>query len=231
LTCALRAVHGVTVKTGFDSSMAFKDSSVITHVDYLYKLLLLGDSAVGKSSLLLRFADDTFKENQISTIGVDWRIKTVELDGKRIKLQLWDSAGQERFRTIASAYYRGAHGIAIVFDLTDEKTFENVESWLDEVGQNAAPGVRKILIGNKVDLTSERVIDSARARAFADSAGMVYIETSAKHATNVSEAFLAMTREIYVAVGRGSILLRNDIESLTISGVKGDLMTDKRSCC
>jgi Ras-related protein Rab-1A len=211
--------------------MTTNDSCLVTHVDYLYKLLLLGDSAVGKSSLLLRFADDAFKENQISTIGVDWRIRTVNLDGKCIKLQLWDSAGQERFRTIASAYYRGAHGVAIVFDLSDEKTFENVEIWLEEIGKNAAPNVRKILIGNKMDMTSERVVDSARARAFADSVGMAYIETSAKSAKNVTEAFLAMTREIYDAVGRGSILLKNDLESLTISELDGNLMRKNGGCC
>lgn len=178
-------------------------------VDYLYKILLLGSSAVGKSSLLLRFADDTFKDNQISTIGVDWKIRTVELDGKQIKLQLWDSAGQERFRTIASSYYRGAHAVVVVFDLTDVKSFEAIESWLEEIGEHA-PTVRKILIGNKSDLIDERAIEEADARAFAKENGMQYMETSAKNADNVTESFLVMTREIYESTGDTPITPRGD---------------------
>ena len=100
--------------------------------DYLFKLLLIGDSGVGKSCLLLRFADDTYTESYISTIGVDFKIRTIELEGKTVKLQIWDTAGQERFRTITSSYYRGAHGIIVVYDVTDESTFANVKQWLQE---------------------------------------------------------------------------------------------------
>ena len=101
--------------------------------DYLFKLLLIGDSGVGKSCLLLRFADDTYTESYISTIGVDFKIRTIELDGKTIKLQIWDTAGQERFRTLTSSYYRGCHGIILVFDVNERSSFDNLKQWLDEL--------------------------------------------------------------------------------------------------
>ncbi|KAA8496923.1 Ras-related protein RABD2c [Porphyridium purpureum] len=164
--------------------------------DLLFKLLLIGDSGVGKSCLLVRFADDSFSESFISTIGVDFKIRTMKHGNRNIKLQIWDTAGQERFRTITSSYYRGAHGIMIVYDTTDLESFENVKSWLREIGRFANANVSKLLVGNKADLESERAVDTAMAQAFADEHGMKLLETSAKTAQNVEEAFLAMAREI-----------------------------------
>ncbi|KAJ8755944.1 hypothetical protein K2173_024489 [Erythroxylum novogranatense] len=164
--------------------------------DYLFKLLLIGDSGVGKSCLLLRFADDSYIESYISTIGVDFKIRTVEQDGKTIKLQIWDTAGQERFRTITSSYYRGAHGIIIVYDVTDEESFSNVKTWLAEIDKFATDNVNKLLVGNKCDLTSKRVVSYETAKAFADDIGIPFLETSAKSATNVEEAFMTMASEI-----------------------------------
>lgn len=202
-----------------------------SHVDYLFKILLLGDSSVGKSSLLLRFSDDTFKENQVSTIGVDWKIRTVDLDGKRIKLQLWDSAGQERFRTIASSYYRGAHGVAVVFDLTSEKSFSNVDSWLEEVGNHATDNIPKVLLGNKLDLPGEREIATEKAKQYADSNGMKYLETSAKNADNVTEAFLTMTREIYENIGTSAIETKPVDTSITLTASNTKQVKQKDGCC
>lgn len=164
--------------------------------DYLFKLLLIGDSGVGKSCLLLRFADDTYTESYISTIGVDFKIRTVELDGKTIKLQIWDTAGQERFRTITSSYYRGAHGIIVVYDITDIESFNNVKLWLHEIDRYASEHVNKLLIGNKSDLTTKRAVTYEQGKEFADSLGIEFLETSAKNATNVEKAFLAMSSQI-----------------------------------
>lgn len=169
--------------------------------DYLFKLLLIGDSGVGKSCLLLRFADDTYTESYISTIGVDFKIRTIELDGKTIKLQIWDTAGQERFRTITSSYYRGAHGIIIVYDVTDQESFNNVRQWLQEIDRYASENVNKLLVGNKSDLTAKKVVDSATAKQFADQLGIPSLETSAKNATNVEQAFLTMASEIKNRMG------------------------------
>eukprot|EP01006_Ploeotia_vitrea_P065790 TRINITY_DN93817_c0_g1_i1.p1 TRINITY_DN93817_c0_g1~~TRINITY_DN93817_c0_g1_i1.p1 ORF type:complete len:205 (-),score=50.57 TRINITY_DN93817_c0_g1_i1:172-786(-) len=164
--------------------------------DFLFKLLLIGDSGVGKSCLLLRFADDTYTESYISTIGVDFKIRTIELDGKTIKLQIWDTAGQERFRTITSSYYRGAHGIIVVYDVTDMESFNNVKTWLSEIDKYATDNVNKLLVGNKCDLVVKKVVDFNTAKDFADSLGIPFLETSAKNATNVEQAFMTMSAEI-----------------------------------
>ncbi|QCE12509.1 Rab family [Vigna unguiculata] len=184
--------------------------------DYLFKLLLIGDSGVGKSCLLLRFADDSYIESYISTIGVDFKIRTVEQDGKTIKLQIWDTAGQERFRTITSSYYRGAHGIIIVYDVTDEDSFNNVKQWLSEIDRYASDSVNKLLVGNKCDLADNRAVSYDTAKAFADEIGIPFMETSAKDATNVEQAFMAMSASIKNRVIRVIFGLR----VLTKSGKK-----------
>ncbi|KAJ6803046.1 ras-related protein RIC1 [Iris pallida] len=164
--------------------------------DYLFKLLLIGDSGVGKSCLLLRFADDSYLESYISTIGVDFKIRTVEQDEKTIKLQIWDTAGQERFRTITSSYYRGAHGIIVVYDVTDQESFNNIRQWLNEIDRYASDNVNKLLVGNKCDLTDKRVVSYETGKAFADEIGIPFLETSAKSAANVEQAFMMMAAEI-----------------------------------
>jgi Ras-related protein Rab-1A len=167
-----------------------------TEHDYFFKILLIGDSGVGKSCLLLRFADDSWTDTHISTIGVDFKIKTLNIDGKTIKLQIWDTAGQERFRTITSSYYRGAQGIILVYDCTDQESFNNVKQWMGEIDRYACENVNKLLVGNKTDLVNEKVVDTQTAKAFADSMGIPFIETSAKNATNVEQCFVSMARDI-----------------------------------
>jgi len=164
--------------------------------DYLFKLLLIGDSGVGKSCLLLRFADDTYTQSYISTIGVDFKIRTIDLDGKTVKLQIWDTAGQERFRTITSSYYRGAHGIIIVYDVTDRESFNNVKHWIQEIEKYAADGVKKLLVGNKCDLASKKVVSYDEAKELADSYQINFMETSAKNSHNVEDTFSMMAAEI-----------------------------------
>lgn len=164
--------------------------------DFLFKLLLIGDSGVGKSCLLLRFADDTYTESYITTIGVDFKIRTVEIDAKTIKLQIWDTAGQERFRTITSSYYRGAHGIIVVYDVTDAESFNNVKQWLHEIDRYASENVNKLLVGNKSDLVAKRAVTFEQGQEFANSLGIEFVETSAKNSTNVEKAFMVMSANI-----------------------------------
>mmetsp|Transcript_7667 Transcript_7667/g.9503 ORF Transcript_7667/g.9503 Transcript_7667/m.9503 type:complete len:209 (-) Transcript_7667:59-685(-) len=164
--------------------------------DHLLKLLLIGDSAVGKSCLLLRFADDTFTDTYVSTIGVDFKIRTITVDGKPVKLQIWDTAGQERFRTITASYYRGAHGIVLVYDVTDEKTFKNVRNWLNECDRFTSEYVNKLLIGNKCDLEAQRKVQFHTGKEYADTNKMDFMETSAKTNANVTEAFTLVSEHI-----------------------------------
>ncbi|KAG4111200.1 hypothetical protein ERO13_D13G092900v2 [Gossypium hirsutum] len=146
--------------------------------DYLIKLLLIGDSGVGKSCLLLRFSDGSFTTSFITTIGIDFKIRTIELDGKRIKLQIWDTAGQERFRTITTAYYRGAMGILLVYDVTDESSFNNIRNWIRNIEQHASDNVNKVLVGNKADMDeSKRAVPTSKGQALADEYGIKFFET------------------------------------------------------
>ncbi|EPX70754.1 GTPase Ypt2 [Schizosaccharomyces octosporus yFS286] len=164
--------------------------------DYLIKLLLIGDSGVGKSCLLLRFSEDSFTPSFITTIGIDFKIRTIELDGKRIKLQIWDTAGQERFRTITTAYYRGAMGILLLYDVTDKKSFDNIRIWFSNVEQHASENVYKILVGNKCDCEDQRQVSFEQGKALADELGVRFLEASAKTNVNVEEAFFTLAREI-----------------------------------
>jgi len=164
--------------------------------DHLIKLLLIGDSGVGKSCLLLRFSDDTFTTSFITTIGIDFKVRTVELDGRRVKLQIWDTAGQERFRTITTAYYRGAMGILLVYDVTDESSFNNIRNWIRNIEQHASDNVNKVLVGNKVDMDAKRVVSTAQGQKLADEYGIKFFETSAKTNQNVEEVFFTIARDI-----------------------------------
>ena len=169
---------------------------MITDYDYLFKIVIIGDSGVGKSCMLLRFADGTFTDSFISTIGVDFKIKTLNIDNKKIKLQIWDTAGQDRFKSITSSYYRGAHGIILVYDITDNDSFRNIEKWLGDIERYGLKDVNKLLIGNKCDLTEKRVVEYEKGKQLADNLNIIFIETSAKDSTNINDAFITMTNEI-----------------------------------
>ena len=140
--------------------------------DYLIKLMLIGDSAVGKSSLLLRFSDDTFDLSGTPTIGIDFKLRTIDLDGKKIKLQLLDTAGQERFRTITTAHYRNAMGILLVFDVTKEDSFKNINDWLRNIEKHTTGTINKLLLGNKCDLEDKRVVSKEQVSPAASSSAI-----------------------------------------------------------
>merc|ERR1711972_439731 len=162
--------------------------------DYLLKLLLIGDSGVGKTCLLFRFAEDSFNPAFISTIGIDFKIRTIEVDGKRLKLQIWDTAGQERFRTITTAYYRGAAGIMLCYDVTSERSFDSIANWIRNIEENASEDVEKLIIGNKADLEEKRVISTEQGKTLALQHNIPFFETSAQNGLNVEEAFISIAR-------------------------------------
>ncbi|KAH9509645.1 Ras- protein Rab-8A [Bulinus truncatus] len=170
--------------------------------DYLFKLLLIGDSAVGKTCILFRFSEDAFNSTFISTIGIDFKIRTIELDGKKIKLQIWDTAGQERFRTITTAYYRGAMGIMLVYDITNEKSFDNIRTWIRNIEEHASKDVEKMMLGNKCDLQDRRQVSKDRGEQLAIEHGIKFMETSAKSSINVEEAFFTLARDIKLKMDR-----------------------------
>ncbi|XP_055357351.1 ras-related protein Rab-10-like [Paramacrobiotus metropolitanus] len=170
--------------------------------DLLFKLLLIGDSGVGKTCILFRFSDDAFNTTFISTIGIDFKIKTIELRGKKIKLQIWDTAGQERFHTITTSYYRGAMGIMLVYDITQPKSFDNIAKWLRNIEEHANEDVEKMLLGNKCDMEDKRAISRERGESIARQHAIRFLETSAKANINVERAFYELSEAILDKVSR-----------------------------
>eukprot|EP01125_Pyxidicula_operculata_P017816 TRINITY_DN628_c0_g1_i1.p1 TRINITY_DN628_c0_g1~~TRINITY_DN628_c0_g1_i1.p1 ORF type:complete len:178 (-),score=37.87 TRINITY_DN628_c0_g1_i1:605-1138(-) len=157
--------------------------------DFLYKVVVIGDSGVGKSNLIDRYTKDTFREETKTTIGVEFGHKTIKVDDKVIKAQIWDTAGQERFKALTRGYYRGALGALLVYSITSKTSFENCETWLDELVQHADPGILVMLVANKTDLESQRDVTTEEGKEFAAKHQLSFIETSAKDNSFVAEAF------------------------------------------
>mmetsp|Transcript_127770 Transcript_127770/g.331227 ORF Transcript_127770/g.331227 Transcript_127770/m.331227 type:complete len:202 (-) Transcript_127770:33-638(-) len=194
--------------------------------DHLVKLLLLGDSAVGKSSLLMRFCESRFDDNFVLTIGVDFKWKQVDRNGRKLKLQVWDTAGQERFRTITPAYYRAAMGVVITYDITDRKTFDHVEYWVQQLDQHGDAAVQKILVGNKSDLgESNRKVSTEDGSSLASRFNMSFFETSAKTGQSVDDAFLSIADQV---VAQRYANTTPQSQNLQLSGGGGK---KKKGCC
>ncbi|XP_050375087.1 ras-related protein RABA5e-like [Argentina anserina] len=170
--------------------------------EYLFKIVIIGDSAVGKSNLLSRYARNEFSAHSKATIGVEFQTQSMEIDGKEVKAQIWDTAGQERFRAVTSAYYRGAVGALVVYDITRRTTFESVGRWLDELKTHSDATMAIMLVGNKCDLENIRNVSIEEGKSLAEAEGMFFMETSALDSTNVDKAFELVIREIYSNVSR-----------------------------
>ncbi|XP_064950551.1 ras-related protein RIC2-like [Musa acuminata AAA Group] len=206
--------------------------------DYLFKLVLIGDSGVGKSNLLSRFTRNEFNLESKSTIGVEFAIRSITVDGKILKAQIWDTAGQERYRAITSAYYWGAVGALLVYDVIRHTTFENVSRWLRELRDHTDPNIIVMLIGNKSDLCHLVAVPTEDGKAYAVRESLYFMETSALEATNVDNAFAEVLTQIYHIVSRKAVEAGDDAASSAPPStgerinVKDDASTMRKlSCC
>ena len=197
--------------------------------DSIMKILLIGDSGVGKSFLLVRFVEDKFSPSFITTIGIDFKIKTVDINGKKVKLQLWDTAGQERFRTITTAYYRGAMGIILVYDVTDERTFTNVNQWFKTVSDHANDDAQLLLVANKCDMDT-RVVTTEQGETLAKELGLPFVEASAKDDTNVNDIFFTLARLIQEKIDNNKMADGNGQDNGVNIKSDGD-SGSKSNCC
>ncbi len=163
----------------------------------VYKVLLLGDSTVGKTCFLMKYTDKTFQDIHMATIGLDYRLKSMKLkSGKNIKLQIWDTAGQDRFRAITKNYYKGSHGIILIYDVTNVQTFENVKQWVSQIREEASANVIIYIAGNKIDMEEERKVNKEEGEKLAEELGFPFVETSAKSGININETFEDLVERI-----------------------------------
>ncbi|CAI9773706.1 unnamed protein product [Fraxinus pennsylvanica] len=187
--------------------------------DYLFKAVLIGDSAVGKSNLLSRFARNEFHLDSKPTIGVEFAYRNIQMGDKLIKAQIWDTAGQERFRAITSSYYRGALGALLVYDTTRRPTFENLKKWLHELREFTSPDMVIVLLGNKSDLSHSREVNVEEGQSLAQNENLFFMETSARENVNVEEAFLQMVGRIFEIASQKS--LQNKTKEATNPTLQG----------
>ncbi|KAJ0112798.1 hypothetical protein Patl1_00655 [Pistacia atlantica] len=195
-------------------------------IDYVFKVVVIGDSAVGKTQILSRFTKNEFSFDSKSTIGVEFQTRTVTIKGKLIKAQIWDTAGQERYRAVTSAYYRGALGAMLVYDITKRQSFDHVARWVEELRAHADNSIRIILIGNKSDLVDLRAVPTEDAVEFAEDQGLFFSETSALNGDNVETAFLRLLEEIYSVVSKKELECSNDkTDAAMLKGSKIDVIS------
>mmetsp|Transcript_56402 Transcript_56402/g.78156 ORF Transcript_56402/g.78156 Transcript_56402/m.78156 type:complete len:203 (+) Transcript_56402:93-701(+) len=187
--------------------VASKPSAAVQSLPYkyLFKYIIVGDTAVGKSCLLLQFTDKRFQPVHDLTIGVEFGSRTITIDENQIKLQIWDTAGQEKFRSITRSYYRGAAGALLVYDITRRETFDHLQSWLEDCRRYSNQNIVIMLIGNKSDLENKRSVSKEEGQEFATKNGLTFLETSAKTAANVEAAFIESARKIYQTTEAGGV--------------------------
>lgn len=201
--------------------------------DYLFKIILIGDSGVGKTSILARFVGEEVVKSHISTIGIDFKMKCLSVDGKQVKIQVWDTAGQERYETITTQYYRRAQGIVLAYDITRKESFNSIRKWLRYVEEFAERDVKLTLIGNKSDLSEQRRVTVEEAEALAQEFNIPWFETSAYTGDHVDDTFLTITKQIYVDVLQEEEheRLKRAANNITIVPTEHENMEEKREKC
>ena len=200
--------------------------------DYKIKIIVVGDSGVGKTNLINRFASDKFDINSKATIGVEFVYKTLKINKEVIKVEVWDTAGQERYKAITSSYYKGAKGAIIVYDITNEDSFNNVESWMNEVTKKGKTDMQFLLVGNKKDLVNDRKVTEQKGIDKAKELNMNLFEASALEKTNVNEAFNYLMKEIYLNIRREKNINTNNDEKIGQSGIALNTnKKNKKKCC
>jgi Ras-related protein Rab-11A len=200
--------------------------------DYKLKVVIVGDSGVGKSNLIKRFTTNEFLANSKATVGVEFLSKSYKINDKIFKIEMWDTAGQERYKSITSAYYKGAKGALVVYDTTSAQSFENVDKWYNEIKEKTGKDIKLILIGNKIDLAEQKVVNTDEALAKAKTWGIPLMETSAKSAVNVKEAFHDLLKEMYLEMNKNLQNVENkNLENN--NGVQLDVneKKEKKRCC
>ena len=196
----------------------------------IVKLLLLGDSSVGKTSILLKYISNKFDESSISTVGVDYMDKIIDYNKFKIKLKIWDSSGEEKYRKITKNFYRNADGLLVVFDLTKKESFSHVQSWINEAKENNDK-LKTLLIGNKLDLKDERIVAIDVAKQFAEKNNLKYIETSAKDGTNINESFQAIIDLLFDGKSSEEILHEFTKQDSSLSVVDDNMKIKKKKAC
>lgn len=201
--------------------------SALPNSNTIYKILLLGDSSVGKTCFLTQFAEGTFKENHLATIGLDFRLKEITLpDGTSVLLKIWDTAGQEKFRTITKNYFKGADGIILLYDITKKETFEGITLWLDDIRDNGSEKVRILLVGNKADLVNNREVTFDEGHQLAKEQSLPFFESSAKNNINIQETINDLANQIIKVKSKQGPTEATTTQLNNISNNK-----NKKGCC
>ena len=193
-----------------------------------FKLLLIGDLGVGKSSVILRYIEDYFSGTLMSSIGVDFKTKQIEINDRLIKMQIWDTAGHEKFRTITTSYYKSAHAIIVLYDITDSNSFEHIKNWMTDIDKFAKQGVLKLLIGNKIDLNENRKVTKEAGQALANKYGINFFEVSAKDNINIDELFIDVAKSL---LERNENMINDDNNGNVVLNSNKVHSKKKKKCC